>query len=164
MAIANRTVREGVVAGLIGAAAVAIWFFVLDVVAGRPFGTPARLGESVASLFGGIGGGSAAFYVVGYTVFHVIAFCLSGIVMSAVVNKAEDEPSLLFGLLILFVAFEIAWYGMTAILARDEAYGPLAWYQVMIANLIAATVMGVYLFRKHPLLAGRASRAIAGGV
>ena len=164
MTLAHRTVREGNVGRLLASAAVAVWFFVLDVAGGRPFGTPARLGESVASLFGGTGGGSAALYVAGYTVFHAIAFCLSGVVMSAVVNKAEDEPSLLFGLLILFVAFEVAWYGMTAILARDEAYGPLAWYQVMIANLIAATVMGFYLFRKHPLLAGRASRAIAGGV
>ncbi len=163
MAIANRTIREGIVAGLVAASAVAVWFLILDVVGGRPFGTPARLGESVASLFGGTGGGSPVSYVLGYTVFHVIAFCVSGIVVSAVVNQAEEEPSLLFGLLILFVAFELAWYGMTAILARDEAYGPLAWYQVMVANLIAATAMGFYLYRRHPALAARASHAVAGG-
>lgn len=164
MVIENRTVREGIVGGLLAAGAVAVWFLVLDVVHGHPFGTPIRLGETVASFFGGTGGASSTLYVLGYTVFHVLAFCLAGIVMSAVVNKAEEEPSILFGLLILFVAFEIAWYGMTAILARDDAYGPLAWYQVMIANLVAAAVMGVYLFRKHPLLAGRAHRAVAGEV
>ena len=164
MTIANRTVREGVVGGLLAAGAVALYFLVLDVITGQPFATPARMGESVASLFGGTGGGSPVLYVVGYTVFHVLAFIASGIVMSAVVNKAEEEPSLLFGLLILFVAFEIAWYGMTAILSRNEAFGPPAWYQVMLANLVAAAVMGVYLFRKHPLLASRASRALAGGV
>ncbi len=164
MAIENRTLREGVVGGLLAAGAVALYFLVLDTVTGRPFATPVRLGESVASVFGGTGGASPTLYALGYTIFHVLAFIASGIVMSAVVNKAEDEPSLLFGLLILFVAFEIAWYGMTAILSREEAFGPPAWYQIMLANLVAATVMGVYLFRKHPMLATRASRSLAGEV
>jgi hypothetical protein len=162
MAIANRTIREGVVGGLLAAGAVALWFLILDVLTGRPFATPVRLGEAVGSLFGGTGGASPTLYVLGYTLFHVLAFILSGIVMSAVVNKAEEEPSLLFGVLILFVAFEIAWYGMTAILSRDEAFGPAAWWQIMLANLVAAGVMGVYLFRKHPMLASRASRSLAG--
>lgn len=162
MAIENRTIREGVVAGLIAAAVVAVWFLILDLVSGQPFGTPARLGASVASLFGGTGGGSPTLYMLGYTVFHVIAFVISGIVVSAIVNKAEDEPSLLFGLLILFVIFEIAWYGMTAILARDEAFGPPAWYSVMVANLIAAAAMAFYFNRRHPALRARASHAVAG--
>ena len=162
MAIANRTIREGVVGGLLAAGAVAVYFLILDVVTGSPFATPVRLGTAVASFFGGTGGASPTLYVLGYTLFHVLAFIASGIVMSAVVNKAEEEPSLLFGLLILFVVFEIAWYGMTAILARDDAFGPPAWYQVMLANLVAAAVMGVYLYRQHPLLASRASRSLAG--
>jgi hypothetical protein len=162
MAIANRTVREGVVAGLVAAGAVAVWFLLLDLVAGRPFGTPRLLGESITSLFGGTGGGSATLYVLGYTVFHLIAFTIAGMVVSAVVNQAEEEPSILWGLLILFVAFELAWYGMTAILTQGEAFGSLAWYQVMVANLIAAAAMGAYLYRRHPALAGRAAHAVAG--
>lgn len=163
MAIENRTLREGIVGGLLAAASVAVWFFLLDAVSGHPFATPLRLGTSVASLFGASGGGSPMAYVLGYTLFHVIAFSISGLVVSAVVNSAESEPSLLFGLLILFVAFELGWYGLTAILSSDQAYGSLAWYQVMVANLIAATTMGVYLYRRHPALAARASHAVAGG-
>ena len=162
MAIENRTIREGIVGGLLAAGAVAIWFLIIDLATGHPFATPVRMGTAVASFFGGTGGASATLYVLGYTVFHVLAFIASGIVMSAIVNKAEDEPSLLFGVLILFVAFEIAWYGMTAILSREEAFGPAAWWQIMLANLVAAAVMGVYLFRKHPALASRASRSLAG--
>lgn len=163
MAIDNRTVREGIVGGLIAAAAVAVWFLILDTVSGHPFATPARLGESVASFFGGTGHGSPLIYVLGYTAFHVVAFCLSGLIVSAVVNVAESEPSVLFGLLILFVAFELGWYGLTAILSGDDAFGPVAWYQVMIANLIAASAMGYYLYRRHPMLAARASAAVSGG-
>lgn len=162
MVIENRTIREGIVGGLLAAGAVAVWFLIIDLATGHPFATPVRMGTAVASFFGGTGGASPTLYALGYTVFHLLAFSLSGIVVSAVVNKAEEEPSLLFLLLILFVVFEIAWYGMTAILARDEAFGPPAWYQVMLANLVAATVMGIYLFRKHPMLASRASRSLAG--
>ncbi len=163
MAIGNRTLREGIVGGLVAASAVAVWFLLLDVLGGHPFATPLRLGESVASLFGGTGGGSATAYVLGYTLFHVIAFCVSGLIVSAVVNSAETEPSLLFGLLILFIAFELGWYGLTAVLSRDEAYGSLAWYQVMMANLIAAGAMGYYMYRRHPALIARAQSGLADG-
>ena len=163
MATENRTIREGIVAGLLAAASVAVWFLILDLVGGRPLATPLRLGTSVASFFAGTGDGSPISYILGYTVFHVIAFSISGIIVAAVVNRAESQPSLLFGLLILFIAFEIGWYGLTAILSQDQAYGAVAWYQVMVANLIAAGTMAVYFYQRHPSLVGRASHAVAGG-
>ena len=39
--------REGIVAGLIGAAVVALWFFVFDILRGRPFFTPGALGSAL---------------------------------------------------------------------------------------------------------------------
>ena len=39
--------REGIVAGLIGAAVVALWFFVYDIARGEPFRTPSLLGSFV---------------------------------------------------------------------------------------------------------------------
>ena len=48
MASERRSVlREGIVAGLIGAAVVAVWFFVYDLARGRPFHTPSLLGAFV---------------------------------------------------------------------------------------------------------------------
>ena len=43
----NRILREGLIAGLVGAGAVALWFFVIDLLSGRPFFTPAMLGGAV---------------------------------------------------------------------------------------------------------------------
>ncbi len=77
-------------------------------------------------------------------------------------NNAENEPSLLIGFLILFVAFEVGWYGWTALLARPESFGQLAWYQVLVANLIAAGAMGGYLFRRHATLPRRFLSSLAG--
>ena len=41
---------------------------------------------------------------------------------------------MLIGFFILFIAFEIGWYGWTALLARPESFGQLAWYQVMVGE------------------------------
>ena len=44
MASHSRYLREGVIAGLIGAALVAVWFLIYDAASGRPFRTPRRGG------------------------------------------------------------------------------------------------------------------------
>lgn len=162
MLLQNRTLREGITAGVLGATAVAVWFLILDTVAGRPFATPAMLGSSLATLFGSPGDGSAAVHVLGYTLFHYAAFIVVGMIVAAVVNNAENEPSMLIGFFILFIAFEIGWYGWTALLARQESFGQLAWYQVMVANLIAASTMGVYMYRRHATLPRRFIASLAG--
>ena len=158
----HRTLREGIMAGVLGATAVAVWFLILDTVAGRPFATPAMLGSSVATLFGAPGTGPAAVHVFGYTVFHYAVFIIIGMIVAAVINNAENEPSLLIGFLILFIAFEIGWYGWTALLARPESFGELAWYQVLVANFIAAGTMGVYMYRRHATLPRRFLASLAG--
>ena len=158
----HRTLREGLTAGLLGATAVAIWFLILDTAAGRPFHTPQMLGSSLATFFGAPGTGNPIPLVLGYTLVHFAAFIIVGLIASAVVNSAEGEPSLLIGFAILFVAFEVAWYGWSAILSRSDRFGNLAWYAVLIGNLVAAASMGVYLWRAHPTLARRFNAALAG--
>ena len=39
--------QEGMIAGILGAAAVAVWFLLLDALAGRPFWTPTVLGTAL---------------------------------------------------------------------------------------------------------------------
>ena len=163
MADGNRMLREGVIAGVLGATAVAIWFAILDVIGGRPFYTPLMLGRSLATFFGAAGDGHPIPLVLGYTLVHFALFILVGLIVSAIVNSAESEPSLLIGLLILFVAFEVAWYGWSAILSRSTNFGNLAWYAVMLGNLVAASAMGLYLWRAHPNLARRFGTTLAGG-
>ena len=47
----SRYLREGIIAGLIGAAVVAVWFLIYDAARGRPLRTPALLG---AATFQGV--------------------------------------------------------------------------------------------------------------
>ena len=72
-------------------------------------------------------------------------------------------PGLLAGALILFVAIEIGFYGLSAVLAESPLLGALAWYQIGLANLVAALAMGTYLWRRNPALGGRLDFALGGG-
>src|SRR6185295_18953790 len=44
--------REGLITGFIGATAIAIWFLIVDTIAGHPFYTPNFLGEGVVTILG----------------------------------------------------------------------------------------------------------------
>lgn len=155
----NSIVREGIIAGLIGAFAIAAWFAILDFGRGEPLQTPAMLGTTVSSLFMGdeLSRTSA---IVGYTIFHFAAFALIGIVFAWIVNSAERAPWVLIGPLMLFVAFEIAWLGFTQMMSRS--IGNMSWLQVFVANLIGATAMGIYMWKRHPNLSRRVDRVLAG--
>ncbi len=158
----RRMWREGVMAGLLGAAGVAFWFLVVDLIAGEPFRTPAALGEATFSVLGKGIDWSPAQYVVGYTILHVPVFLGIGLLVAKIVEVSDRQPGVLAGLLILFAVFEVAFYFFTLFLAQPETVGRVAWYQVGLANLVAAGLMGWYLWRGHPELKGRFSRALVG--
>jgi len=148
----KRIVREGFVAGLIGASAVALWFLIIDTVAGRPFFTPAMLGDA---LFWGMRDPAqvqVAFpTVVGYTMFHVVAFGIVGMVAALLAYEVELFPSTLFIVVVAFCVFEFGFYILVATLARGML-GALAWWNVAIGNAIAAFGMGYFLWQQHPNL------------
>jgi hypothetical protein len=162
MAGRHNVLREGVIAGLIGASAVAIWFLLVDTINRRPLYTPNRLGTAVLDIFGPRGMEGTATHVVLYTIVHVLAFIAVGVLVSLVVHKAEREPSVLALFLVLFVVVEMAFYGLTAILSDAGVLGEFAWYQVGVANLIAAFLMGTYMWRLHPALRQEFAHALGG--
>lgn len=157
----NSIVSEGLAAGLIGAVAIAAWFAILDFSRGEPLQTPEMLGNAVASVFLSDQPSRAA-AILGYTLFHFAAFSVVGILFSWAVNSAERAPWVLIGPLMLFVAFEIWWIGITQMLSRG--FGELSWLQVFVANLIGAAAMGAYMWKQHPNLSKRVDRLLAGEV
>ena len=153
--------REGFIAGVIGATAVALWFFVLDMVAAHPFYTPEVLGRSLLSVLGPDRGYPHFPVVAIYTVVHYAAFVVAGIIATGIIHAGRQQSAVLAGALILFVAFEIGFYGFTAMLS-ESMLGSLAWYQIGAANLIATILMGAYLWRIHPTLGRRLDFALGG--
>ena len=150
--LSRHPVRDGVVAGLLGAASVAAWFFILDVTAGRPFFTPAVLGSAVVQLLGGGPGGlGLVMHVLIYTILHVAAFVALGLVAALASNAVELErrPRGVAGFLALFAILEAAYLVAVGFVAASELFGAYAWWQFGIANLIAALLMGRYIWRSH---------------
>jgi len=150
---ADRSVlREGIVAGLIGAAVVAIWFFVFDLLRGRPFLTPTLLGSFV---FFGVntptGLEPALGPILGYTVLHGLAFVAFGVVAATMMAMSEREPALFIAFVILFAAFEVFFFGVLSVLGRGMQTA-LVWWAVLIGNLLASVAMLWYFFRAHRAL------------
>src|SRR6476469_8489852 len=154
--------REGIITGFIGATAIAIWFLIVDTVAGHPFYTPIFLGKGVVSVLGKNMMGDTAFtHVIGYTIFHYVAFFVVGIVLTVIVHQAERTPAILAGLLVAFVMMTLGFYMIAAAFAQS-ALGQLAWPQIFIANLLASGLMLGYLWRGHPRLEHKLKRALEG--
>lgn len=145
--------REGLIAGILGATSVAIWFFFIDLVRGQPFDTPLLLGRALFLRLGEQpASGAEVAVVLGYTVFHYAAFIVVGLVAVAIVHRAVTEPSVLAGALILFVVFEVAFHMLLSMFGSIPVLGAIAWYNVAIGNLVAAATMGTYIWRAHPEL------------
>ena len=160
----RNVIREGIIAGVIGATSIAIWFLIVDTIAQRPFFTPAILGTGLQHVFDRATSAEPLVLasVILYTVFHYAAFIIAGIIFSIVVGVAESTPSILGGFFILFIAFELGINGIVALLQESTILGALAWYQILIGNLLAALFMGGYLWRRHPELRVELRHALDG--
>ena len=154
--------REGAFTGFIGATAIAVWFLIVDLIAGQAFYTPEFLGRGLVSVLGKNMMGDTSFtHIAAYTVFHYAAFVLVGILLTVIVHQAERTPAILAGALVAFVMMTMGFY-MVAAAFSESALGKLAWPQIFIANLLAAALMMGYLWRTHPRLAGELRQALEG--
>ena len=142
--------RTGIVTGLIGAGVVAGWFLIIDSVLREPFYTPAAL---AAVLFRGGTGASgvevALAPVLGYSLVHFAFFILFGVLLSAAADRVERVPSLGWAVLLLFVVFEVFFVAMVAVLG-SWVLSELAWWSVLVGNVLAAIAITAYLWKKYP--------------
>ena len=147
---ASDVLLDGLFTGMIGALVVALWFLVLDVIAGRPLHTPALLGTFL--LHGGEAARQATIApleIAAYTAFHFIAFILVGIALSWMMTLFERFPIMFFVILVLFVCLQLAFFGLNVVLGA-QIVGQFSAWSVVVANILAATGMVFYQWRRHP--------------
>jgi hypothetical protein len=151
----SRTAIEGITAGIIGAATIAIWFFILDVSSGRPFYTPNLLGNVLlrraVSLESIDAEAISIEMVLIYTWAHALAFCVIGGIAAKLLSLAEKNTNYGFGILLLFVIFEFGFVAVALIFAEPILHA-LTWPAILVGNLLAAGAMAVYFWRHHPKL------------
>ena len=151
----SRISSEGIVAGLIGAATIAVWFFVLDAIEGRPLYTPTVLGTALfgdASALDAPNRLPASFEpALMFTWVHVLVFAILGGVAAYFLTLAERDANYGFGVLLLFVVFEFGFI-IAAMTFADRVLHALAWPAILVGNLLAAAAMATYFWRHHPNL------------
>jgi hypothetical protein len=142
---AHAQVWRGLITGFIGAAVVAVWFFVLDLAGGHPFATPAALGWAV--LFGASHEWSVA--VAAYTVVHLVAFAIAGVVFVGIAEQVERAPSFVLLAAMTVILLEGVVVAVLALGAWWMLGAPQMW-SALVANVLAVSAMAWYVWRPHP--------------
>ncbi len=147
--------QEGMLAGVLGAAAVAVWFLVLDSLSGRPFWTPTVLGTALFRRGAGLDGADplpVSFeMVLMFSWIHGMVFAALGGVAARLLGYVERHPSAGFGVLLLFVIFQFGFIAVATVFAQPVLRVLSAW-SILVANLLAAAAMAGFLWRRHPAL------------
>jgi hypothetical protein len=147
--------REGVAAGLVGAAVVALWFMGYDLASGNSFHTPAMLGAMVfqnANVTASIH--ATAPLVLGYTILHFFAFVMFGLALAILLAASEWEPFMALGALLLLAVFEVFFVGFVSVIDQT-ALEILGWWKIVAGNILALVAMTTYFIRSHRGLGSR---------
>jgi hypothetical protein len=139
--------------GVIGAAAVAIFAFVLDTLAGRPLATPNALG---ATLFHGapfdLAAPIQAGYVFAYTLMHGALFCIAAAgAVSAEATLSRQGVSLnvqfVFGAVGLFLGL-LASFLLMASLSEIRWSADFGVGRILASNVIGAVAMATAIHQR----------------
>jgi hypothetical protein len=143
---------DGGIAGLTGAAVVALFFLIIDLAQGVPLRTPGMLGTALflgQSLAPGTAPSLAP--ALGYTVVHAVIFAALGVgtAFALIGYRRPLGPLSGLGLAVgLFAAME-ALFAAGLALAAPQLIAAFGAGMIATANLLAAAAMSAMLLRRH---------------
>jgi len=143
---------EGIRAGLVGAATIALWFAILDGLRGHWLYTPTVLGTAIFRGGAGLEDPSSLSpsleMVLSFTWIHMLVFLLVGMIGARLLLLAEHNSHAGFGILLLFFVFESGFVGACMLFA-EPVLQALAWPTIVAGNLLAAAAMAAVFWRGH---------------
>jgi hypothetical protein len=146
----HQQLARGVVGGILAGLVVAIWFLVVDVIAGQPFHTPAALAGALSRQ--AIPSPTLRLVAV-YTVLHFGVFACLGVVAVWALDALALHAGLLLGVIFGIVVQEFVFYG-GLVLGGAPPSAVVAWPHVIGANVLSGMVLMAYLHRSarddHP--------------
>jgi hypothetical protein len=158
--MSTRIVKEGLVLGLIGFAAVAVFYAAFDFLAARGFlFTVNLLGQS---LFFGLRDPNVLEgpivvdrnAVLAYTALHLVVALAIGLFVSWLVAHLEGPRSQRrLAILVIGAGFFVTIFGIGMVSSPIKALLP--WWSVVLANVLAVAVAGSYVLLRHPGLGRR---------
>ena len=160
MAVQRRAVRDGIAVGVIGYAAVALFYAAFDVLAARgPLHTVNMLGQAV---FRGLRDPAVlqfpleldALAIFAYNALHLVLALVIGLTVTTLVAFGERNPvrrNLARALIAAGFAVTVIVVGLLTAPMRPV----LPWWSIVVANALAVLLAGSYLVRRHPGLGRR---------
>lgn len=141
---------EGVLVGVAGALAAAIWYLLIDLLSGTPFRTPNALGHAFAHVAAGQSPDAIrADAVLGYGVVHLVIFVAMGVVLTWLVHQVVQHGSLRMalwlGIVIAFTGLALAMYMLTP----ASGYR-LPWWSTVGGAAVGSLSEVYLLWRRHP--------------
>jgi hypothetical protein len=160
MASTSRTIREGLMVGLIAAVAVALFYALFDFLAARgALFTVDLLGKAV---FRGLRDPSILLLpvrpdlsvILQYNALHLVIALAIGLVVTGLVEHAERHPSRARPVAGVIVGgFFVTIVGVSVLLGPIRPLVP--WWSIVVANALAVLLAGLYVMRKRPGIARR---------
>jgi hypothetical protein len=140
----------GLITGLVGAATVAAWFLVVDLIAGSPLRTPTVLGSAV--VLGAAGPEEAVLnggVIIGYSILHLGIFAGVGIAFVWLTQRFRSTPDFAARAFGAILFLEVLFLG-TAGMASDWVVEELGLVTILVANVLAVAGMGGWIWRREP--------------
>lgn len=160
MAPKDRTIRVGLIVGLIAFASVAAFYAVFDLLAARgAMYTVDLLGKSV---FQGLRDPSVLGLpialdwgaIVSYSVLHLVISLAIGLVVTWMVSYSEEHPGRSRWVFLVLVAGFVVTVIAVALLTTEIRLLLPTW-SIVLANVCAVVLAGIYLTRALPGIWGR---------
>lgn len=155
MVAGNRTIRDGLIVGLIAYASVALFYSAFDFLAARGLlYTVDLLGRG---LFQGLRDPAVLMFSLDrdwtaiflYNAFHLALSLGIGLLVTTLIDHAERHPSQALPVLVMVAAGGVLTVFGVAYLT--ESMRPvLPWWSIVVANALAAVLAGLYLIRRRP--------------
>jgi len=148
----HSTFREGLGTGLVGAAVVAVWYVLCDLVAGRPLHTFDALGRVfIGGQVPTTGGPVDAGAVIGSLLLLVVTSVLAGWGLTLLTHLAARNPALRMGVWLGIVVAFCYLLGLTY-MVNQWTGGRLPLWEVIGGTVLGVVTMVWLLWRRHPRL------------
>lgn len=146
MTASHRTLLlEGLIAGIIGYAAIACFFLLWNLVTGQP---PLHTAATLGRVFIGGGADGAAAAVFAFNGLHLLVFLALGLGSAWLLHETELHPEMWYLSFVAFVGGFVG--GLSVLLALASVVGALlSPWLILAAGVVAGSAMGLYLTRAH---------------
>jgi hypothetical protein len=147
---AHDLITRGVIGGLLAGLVVALWFLVVDTLAGQPLRTPALL---AGALVGSAAAAPTLPGVAAYSAIHFTVFAALGVAGAWAVARLQLTPRVVHGVAFGLAVQDLVFYG-GLLLSGARLTVVVAWPHVILANVLSGIVLMAYLHRatrdQHP--------------